>query len=680
MMDGAWSSSHSLAELNGIVKSMGVGTDINVTQTAKESVVLDHYYGLTNTARYDVRTGLVGFVMGMAPDMMKFHEMDPDDEDDWDYLKECRADDTEFIRRINDLLKAIKLCKLATKLEPADPRYRDTLERAIACSDLCAQAHVFLYDAIAMGVESFGSHDEMMKTQKELNIHLIRAVKAGRRLKETINADSICKGRLFSFVATRWYMRSLFVLGGALFGQGDLDGAEPYFKECMANDIHDKLGARHKQLLINLERAGGVHGAEIKFLLKARFGEDQKPDELLALWNYTRALYSFHRKGRSKSSEKLLKHAIEKNPSVPPLLLSWKIPTYSPVFMRLGGEMEGSDYIKDNAKYWMSEDGALEWLEDYYCQLTGVSPPFSSNEARVLLIEGTKLMTDAQNARGPCNTIALRAAIEKFGSLLGFLSKDVLRQKQLRMEVLQRKGICHSLVGEYDTAIPHINSSLYLCDTADKDAIKGLYYHRASAKESNGDLRGAYDDYKFVFERIGKFTTAADGVRRLERKLQIEQSAIPEFEYPPGYGLDESREQMRDFERMVAESLPKLDRQDNIAATQERCSRCKRGGIKLFKCSGCCDPSYVCCSEECQAEGWRAVHKYTCKGSKHRLEAGTRVRLRGLNKAEYNGKIATVCSFMESKERFCVDIDASEGKTPTRISIKPINLKKLSTQ
>ena len=41
--------------------------------------------------------------------------------------------------------------------------------------------------------------------------------------------------------------------------------AELYLKECLANVIHDKLGARHKQLLLNLERSEGAKGADIKY-------------------------------------------------------------------------------------------------------------------------------------------------------------------------------------------------------------------------------------------------------------------------------------------------------------------------------------------------------------------------------------------------------------------------------
>jgi hypothetical protein len=110
----------------------------------------------------------------------------------------------------------------------------------------------------------------------------------------------------------------LYLLGSLLFFLGDLDEADFYLKECLANDIHDKLGARNKQLLVSLERKDGIGGSEIPHLLKARFTEDQMEDNVTALWNYTRALHAFMKKGDSQSSKKLLAHANNKNPFVPP--------------------------------------------------------------------------------------------------------------------------------------------------------------------------------------------------------------------------------------------------------------------------------------------------------------------------------------------------------------------------
>jgi len=42
----------------------------------------------------------------------------------------------------------------------------------------------------------------------------------------------------------------------------NLDVADEYLKECLANDLHDKLGAWHKQLCVALQRQGVVVGPD----------------------------------------------------------------------------------------------------------------------------------------------------------------------------------------------------------------------------------------------------------------------------------------------------------------------------------------------------------------------------------------------------------------------------------
>ena len=400
----------------------------------------------------------------------------------------------------------------------------------------------------------------------------------------------------------------------------------------------------------------------------------EKQDEVFALWNYTRALYSFGKKGKSKESNKLLKRAIEKNPHVPPLLLSWEISSYSPVFMLLGGPGEGTDYIRDNAQYWFSS--ALEWIEEIYCETTGIRQPITNSTARAH-IKGTKLMTEAQNVIGAVDTNAIRAAIDEFESLLDFLDRSVSSQKRLRKEVLQRKGICHGYLGEHTLAIRHLNSALCLCKPTDKEAIKMLYYSRAASKEEMGDLRGAYDDFKFVYQNIDNPSTAFDGIRRLEKRLNIQNSAIPtpNIDYS---GIDDSIAEVKAFEHTICQMLPRNKHSDSAAGSQERCTQCGRGGMRLFECSGCKDSRYKFCSKECLADNWRVLHKYICAKRKHRLDPGVKVRLRKLNNASYNEKEATVVSFQEKQGRFCVQLVCSDGESPKEIAVKPTNLKRLT--
>jgi len=583
------SSTHSLATLSGMLllqpEDGTAPSEINVPQTCKESTLCDHYLGICSTAQFLAESGKTKMATYNVPEVTSYHSMDPEDDDDFEYLRRRRSTDSKYCKKLDEVWKTEKLCRQSRQIPITDPKRSETLERAVACSDLCGRAHLMMFEnetnmSRDKG-ESFDSHEEWVEAHREMNAHLYRAVEAGRKLKTFIGTDDLCKGNLFSYLPTRFYVRSLFALGSILFALGDMDEAELYLKECLANDIHDKLGARHKQLLLNLERSGGARGPDIKYLLKATFGEDQKQDEMFALWNYTRALYSFGKKGKSKEPHKLIKRAIEKNPHVPPLLLSWELSTYSQIFMHLGGQSEGSDYIRDNAKYW--SDSSLEWLEDVYCKTTGIRPPLPDVNARAHLIKGTKLMTDAQNEMGPADAVALRTAINEFHILLGFLDRSVSSQKRLRKEVLKRKGICHDFLGEHMIALRYFNSALCLCKPTDVEDIKLLYYCRANSKEGKGDLRGAYNDFKFVYETIGRPSTALDGVRRLEEKLQVQKSAIPVPDDIDDSGVDDTRTEVRAFERKISQLAPKYNHRESVAGAQERCQQCGRGGHSSFR-------------------------------------------------------------------------------------------------
>ena len=213
----------------------------------------------------------------MAPEMNDCHSIDPEDEDDFHFLRKRRPNDAEYLKKLDEVWKAEQLCRLSRKFNVLDPKRRQTLERAVAFSDMCARGHLMLFEIEASDARENGkpnvSHEEMIEEQKEMIPHLYRAVEAGRRFKIFIGTDEFCKGNLFSYLPTRFYVRSVYGLGSILFALGDMEEAELYLKETLANDVYDKLGARHKQLLLNPERSGGVKGADIKYLLKATFGE-----------------------------------------------------------------------------------------------------------------------------------------------------------------------------------------------------------------------------------------------------------------------------------------------------------------------------------------------------------------------------------------------------------------------
>ena len=179
-------------------------------------------------------------------------------------------------------------------------------------------------------------------------------------------------------------------------------------------------------------------------------------------------------------------------------------------------------------------------------------------------------------------------------------------------------------------------------------------------------------DYKTVFDEIGPFSTAHEGVKRIERKTGRKSSAIPsrfeqEFTPPSEEELDKNKRIAEAARYALGVGNPN----DSVAAKQERCFHCKRGGIKLKQCANCRDDSVVYCSKDCQKKSWKAIHKYVCTGSQHRLEAGYEVTLSGLENApQYNGKVGKIVRYSTEQERFVVELI----ETNKQMLLKPQNL------
>jgi tetratricopeptide (TPR) repeat protein len=676
MRDQNYTASFSLSELQAVVEQK-VFADVCVTCTEKSKLLLERRRGFHQQIRLLLEKGqtLMTIVCSDPPDAtLTYYSVDGSYPEDWDHYRNLLTK-PESRRRMNTLTKALEFCEEAILFDASDPRRTAFVDKAIALSpDLCAKAYFMKFELLSASItiDPFVSTtrlDEKHTPAKNLCVGALKnGVSAGRKLVELIDARQI-RGNLYTNLPTRWYVRCLYALGSFLFMLDDLDGADMYLKECLANDINDRLGARNKQLLVSLERKAGIGGSEIPHLLKARFTEDQLEDNVTALWNYTRALHAFMKRGDSKSSKKLLAHAINKNPFVPPQLLAWASITSGEMFMVIGKENEAGDYTADNTKHWVGVKGALKWLEQTYCQLQNVSPLTTDEECMQLLVAGTRLERKPGGGQ---------EGIECFQQLLEIL--DALPapnsgNSKLLSIVHQRKAHCHNQLRQYDDALRNYNSAMCFCDPGDKHSIKELLYNRAQCKENQGDLYGSLQDFKFVWERIGKFSTAFDGIEKIEAKLNIQASILSPS--PRIGGVTESDEVVRRRIEDFARSMPKVDPWETVAATVARCDHCKRSGVALAKCSGCSEAQF--CSKECLRASWKAIHKYVCKTSKHRIETGAKVRVAGLEKApQHNGKVATIDRFLPDKSRFSIRLNREEdGQAPVMLSIRPENLEKV---
>lgn len=358
---------------------------------------------------------------------------------------------------IDAVIDANRICSQASKEGSAGGRinvYKQAIEK---CPTLCPRAYVLLFtEELSKAVKKHGGE---LSTKGIIDAQVVaktgwRAVKAGRAFVKLIQAHKFCKGNLYTFLPTRWFIRALYMLGSFLFYIGGLREADALLKECIANDIHDKLGARHKQLLVAL--AVGPPGVCVKTigrLLKSQYGEDQLRDDVFALWNYTRALHAFVKNGGGcAKANKLLALAIKKNPYTPPLLLHWENPRFNPFLMQVGSPVEASDYVADNLRKWQEVSGSLAWLESQYCRHSKAIVPALPPAMRKQLSEATAVL-DLDDA--PVELVEKAVATFQYLADAGAVS-----QRKLRAVLFQRMGRCCAKISDHQAAVGHFSSAL----------------------------------------------------------------------------------------------------------------------------------------------------------------------------------------------------------------------------
>jgi len=542
-------------------------------------------------------------------------------------------------------------------------------EAQAICPNHCPLTFLIMFESISVAA----AFSDNLKVAA--GIVLRDAVESGRKLVTLLQVNQFCKGNLFSYEPTRNYIRALYLRGSYLFRMGKLEEAYHILQECIANDIHDKLGARHKQLLVILE-VGSINGKcdkRLPDLLEATFGDDQKVDDVLALWNYTRALYNFIKEGKSKKSRRILNHAIERNPFVPPLLLRYDTEVMSWAkrkIMCIGGKTEANDYVQDNRCHWRQTEGSLEWLRDIYTDHKKAIIPEINKAGAKLLSKGNKLFATRDSSD-------LKKAIVKYKDLLK-IAETKKKYSTMRILALERIGCCYKFLGNSVEAMQYFNDALS-CEKAlenNKDLHKDILYQTADCKEEIEDYEGALECYRLVFKKMGTFTVAVESVKRIEVKMGRESGVIP-----AGYDVEPPSESEKDMEEdsdisdlfhsMMAEEAKAASNVEGCYHNMERCFHCKRGGVKLSFCSLCKDEFVKYCSKACQKSSWHDIHKYICRGSKFKIDDDDTAIIKGLEKSPHiNGMEGKVVKYSEEKKRFIVCLIENGSE----ILVKPQNI------
>ena len=212
--------------------------------------------------------------------------------------------------------------------------------KALEISKDCADAYVLLAEETARSAaEARGLYEE--------------GVKAG---EQALGAEAFEKlvGQFWGMIGTRPYMRARLGLAQCLWALGERQGAIAHYTDMLRLNPGDNQGIRYILAICLLEE--GKDKALGKLLRSYR-------EDISAYWVYTRALYTFRRRGADARARAHLRKALEENPFVPNYLLGKKrLPRRLPDMVGFGDKSEAVSYVGDALEAWVKTLGALAWL------------------------------------------------------------------------------------------------------------------------------------------------------------------------------------------------------------------------------------------------------------------------------------------------------------------------------
>jgi hypothetical protein len=170
-------------------------------------------------------------------------DADAFDLDHYEFCKE-RASSEQERRSIDSLVRANQLCCDAAECAHLQTRMKKVREAQSMCPTHCPLAHIMLFEMEASKLVEGADIGHGSAVERALR----SAVSAGRELVTLLKANEFSKGALYCFEPTRNYIRGIYMLGSLFLYRGQLKEAFDCFQECLANDLPDCLGARHKQL------------------------------------------------------------------------------------------------------------------------------------------------------------------------------------------------------------------------------------------------------------------------------------------------------------------------------------------------------------------------------------------------------------------------------------------------
>lgn len=208
------------------------------------------------------------------------------------------------------------------------------------CPD-CVDAHVILAEACPDTKESYDLY--------------AGGVAAGERLLGTeFFKEEV--GHFWGILGTRPYMRARLGMAQALYEMERTEEAITHYQEMLRLNPNDNQGVRENLLACLLETK---QTDEAEALLK------QYKESGMAVWNYSRALLTFMKKGDSATARKHLANAIKANPFVPEYLLDDEPAPMSPQGYSIGSVEEAAICSELLRNAWEVTPDALDWMEEH---------------------------------------------------------------------------------------------------------------------------------------------------------------------------------------------------------------------------------------------------------------------------------------------------------------------------
>jgi tetratricopeptide (TPR) repeat protein len=213
--------------------------------------------------------------------------------------------------------------------------------RALEISSDCADAYTLLAE-------------RTVDLDKRLGYYT-QSVQAAER---TLDPEIFKKesGHFWGIIKTRPYMRARFGLAGCLEQLGRREEAAEHYRELLRLNPGDNQGVRFSlwPCLLMLDQ-----NDEVESLLE-RYQDDQG----LCMWDYTRALLTFRRKGDGPLARKYLREAIDNDPLAADYLLGEE-PSAEGLPESEEAELEEESLVcaESLMDAWDATPGAMEWLE-----------------------------------------------------------------------------------------------------------------------------------------------------------------------------------------------------------------------------------------------------------------------------------------------------------------------------